>query len=165
MKRVAVLCGVGLLALIVGCSKSGDKLIRLTEVPEIVSTALDPYVTLGDKTISDDRIWVIAKGKAKQPLGERLQLNVQRFTAAGPLDQVTAFVVLANPPVVEPPPRPGDTEGAGGAPGPDYVPPPPPKIVADDEISITIDATSDKGKITKVVLTPVIQMQERGPGF
>ena len=155
MKRATVVCMVGLLALTIGCWKRGDKLIRLTTLPEIDTSALDPYVEITNKEISSDRVWVILQGKAKQPLGGGLQINVQRFTGEGPLDTVTTSVVMGGPVPLGPfSPRGAERK----APTPEEraaVRPGNKGIEQGDEILIRVDATTTKSKITKLQLSPV----------
>lgn len=156
MKRTAMLCLVGLLALAFGCGRK-DKIILLKNVPEIDRTAMDPYADLGSAEISQDRMWVNISGTAKQELGQGLQVEVERFTAQGRLDNVTAHLTLANPPPPwsgPPVSEPGQEE-EGPMYGAGQRPPLAPPIVVGDEVVMAVDATTNKGVITKLVLKPV----------
>ena len=151
-------CLVGVLALAVGCSKSGDEVIRLKDMPEMDMSEMAAWVEFGPGEISDDALWVNVKGKAKVDFGaSKLQVNVTRFTAEGRLDKVAAYVKLANPPVPEMPERPTAGEEGSSEYDPMFRPPilPPPLIVAGDEVIMAVDATTNKGVITKLVLKPM----------
>ena len=159
MKRVAVVCLVGLLALAFGCGKWGE-LILLKALPEIDKSALDPYVDLGPGEISSDKVWVNISGTAKQDLGQGLQVDMERFTAEGRLDNVTAYLRLAKPPAPVIPDMPEPGQGGKGA---LFRPPilPPRPISVGDEVTMVMDGTSTKGAITKLVLKPMGAVKSR----
>lgn len=175
MKRIAFWCLVGLVALVFGCGKK-DTVIRLDKLPETDLSALNPYVEWQPAEISADRLWVNLKGKAKVNLGPSLRVKVTRFTAAGRLDTVFAQVIPGSRPDSGIPGQPGSgDEGAGAIPAPtappgasgtgeagsgdlppELVPIPSPKpIEAGDEVAMQVDATTDKGVVTKLVFVPM----------
>ena len=155
MKSATAVCLVGLLVLAFGCGKKGDEVILLKSLPEIDKAALDPYADLGPGEISSDRMWVHISGTAKQELGQGLQVDVERFTVEGRLDTATAYLRLAHPPAPVMPERPEPGEGGENPVRRMEMPPPPPPIAVGDEVSMAVDATSNKGVITKVVLKPM----------
>ena len=151
MNRATACLLMGCLALVFGC---GPKVtvVYLREVPELDLSALDPYVEWGPAEISQDRMWVKLKGKAKADLGEALGVTVTRFTAQGRLDTVFAKVLEATA---------GTPEGTGPPQAPPEVDPDPPMrppiiedlITAGDEVWMDVDATTDKGVVTKLVFS------------
>jgi len=154
MKKVAVCCLVGLLALAVGCRRSGQ-VVLLKELPEIDTSALDTYADWGPGEISTDRMWVKLNGKAKKELGLGIRVRVKRFIGEELLDTVPGQLRLLYQPPAETPAPPSPGGGAGGAvPLRSDGPTPPPPIMPGDEVTISVDATTNQGVITKLVLTP-----------
>ena len=153
MKRATVWCLAGFLALAVGCGKTGE-VILLKELPEMDTSAIDAYAEWGPGEISKDRMWVKLNGKAKQELGLGMRVIVTRFTAEGRLDTIPGQLRLLYQPPAEMPAPSAPGEGAAGSLPPGDGPVAPPPIMPGDEVTISVDATTDKGVITKLVFAP-----------
>lgn len=154
MKQVGLVCALCAMALIVGCGKQKETVVRITDLPTIDTTAVDQYVTLDEPSIASGGLFVQIKGTAKVDLGQGMQVTVTRFKDGQRLDTKPAVIRLNKPP--DPSEMPPDrTPGAEGLP-PDMEahepPPPPPPIVAGDPVQVLIDASCEGGIITKLVI-------------
>ena len=154
MKRATVWCLVGVLALVAGCRRS-DEVILLKRLPEIEMSGMDEFVDFGPAEISQDRLWVVIPGKAKQDLGQAFPVTVTRYMGGERLDTITARVVRDEPmpgaPVAGPEGAPpGVPAGPWMEMGPQAVPP----VASGEKVKLSVDSTTNKGVITKLVFAP-----------
>lgn len=166
MRRFALLCGLGAMALLaLGC---GGKVtvVPIKQVPEIDASDIAQYVQLGEATIGPNRLFIVVAGTAKMNLGKRLPVRIARFKDGEPLDTKDAFFTLNKPEDPSRIPAAGG-RGARGAPE-DELPPPPdiavpgelpqppepePDIEEGDPVQLRVDASTEGGAITKLVIT------------
>ena len=153
MKKAMGWCLVGVLALAAGCARKGE-VILLKKLPEIEISGLDELMEFEQAEISKDRMWVMIPGRAKQDLGRGYRIEVTRFQDGERLDTITAYVTRA-----EPMPGTEAWDGEGPAPlgkGPSLNDGPPtiPPVAAGEKIKVSVDATTNTGRITKIALGP-----------
>ena len=153
MNRLWMVAGMAGLVLLCGCGPR-ETVVRITEVPDIDHSAIDEYVDITETEVDKEGLTVIVRGTAKVALGQGLTLDVQRYKGGSLLDTVVSRVTQVKQ--AEAP------AGAGAGPPPEgerqpppYMmtqPPPIPPIEAGDPVVFTIDATTDAGKISKLVI-------------
>ena len=148
MRRAAMVCALCAVGFVAGCGR-GDTLVYLKEVPELDTSAIEPYVTIEETKIGDSRMYVVMSGTAKQDLGMQMNLSVDRYVKGRKFDTVqTAITPIREikfdentPRVVLDPdsPRPGPPAHL-------FAP-----ISAGGKVTIRVDATTTEGVITKLV--------------
>ena len=165
MKRFCLAVGLLALVMALGC---GDKetVVRIKEVPDVDHSAIDEYVEIGEMKVDSEGLLVLISGTAKAAMGTGIAVKVDRFRGSTKVDTVNSRIAQgklpempvgsAGPPSEgERPPPPGFGEG----------PPPIPPIEVGDPVTISIDATMEGGRISKLVIRPAVAMTVPvGPG-
>jgi len=155
MKRLCLLAAVGALVVAYGCGQK-ETVVRLTEAPEIDHSAIDEYMEFEKAEISQQGLLVLVSGKAKVALGQGVAVKIDRFKGGALLDTINGRISQAK--TIEMPGGVG-AEPSGELVDPAAAPPGPPpgmeaiqNIEPGDPVQIVIDATTEGGKISKLVI-------------
>lgn len=158
MKRLWMLAGITGLALLWGCGEK-ETVVRITEPPEIDHSAIDEYIEVTETKVGPEGLNVVISGKAKVALGEGVALDVERFQGSTKVDTVRARIAQTKQPEMPAGAQTG-TPVEGERLPPPYMmtgPPPIPPIEAGDPVTIAMDATTEGGKISRLVIRPRLQ--------
>ena len=148
-KLIGAILGIAVLAVLVVLIHRRDpawKLELLKKAPEIDASAIAEYMAFEKVVIAPDRLMVVVKGKAAKDLPPQTPIQVDRFKDGAKLDTVPTMLTLDGPPRL-----PDGYVIKENQPGP---PPFIYDIQTGDPVGMSIDATIESGRITKLVIRP-----------